>query len=192
MLFSGDGFEDGLRETDACSLLLSNVNVLLCGHLEHVSFATFNSTELNYWFTWQFGDSHVLINMCCYVWVCLSVCDSGMCVHGSRGMVKVPWVDFTLALELSGLCPVTTVQIKTGEPTAPAALNEPTLATTRRHRKYPFSFLSLGFYFMSLFFWVVTEVHLVQFETSLLFPLVSWSKIQRNLGSASEIVKHWL
>jgi hypothetical protein len=40
-------------------------------------------------------------------------------------------MDFVLPLEFCGLCSVTTVQIKTGEPMTPAALKKSTLATTQ-------------------------------------------------------------
>lgn len=39
-------FEDGHRETNAHPVLLSNVNVLPCGHLEHVSFDISNGRML--------------------------------------------------------------------------------------------------------------------------------------------------
>lgn len=40
-------FEDGHRETNAHPVLLSDVNVLPCGHLERVSFDISNGRMLN-------------------------------------------------------------------------------------------------------------------------------------------------
>lgn len=66
-----------------------------------------------------------------YVGVCLPVCDSAVCVAVGDAQDAV-----------SGLCTAPrilwSVQMKTGEPMTPAALNKSTLATTQRHKKYPF------------------------------------------------------